>query len=57
MNTIIKILSTIGALTFIVAGVTGKMLPFGDFFVNSIWLRLFEVLLGLVLIYNAFRLK
>ncbi|QQR76609.1 hypothetical protein IPJ63_03895 [Candidatus Nomurabacteria bacterium] len=57
MNIIIKILSIIGALTFIVAGVTGAMQPFGDLFTNSIWLRAFEVLLGAVLLYNVWKLK
>ncbi len=57
MTLIVKVLSTIGALVFVIAGVTGKMLPFGDFLQHGALLRIFEVLLGMVLLYNVSRLK
>ena len=55
MNFIIKVLSVIGALVFIISGATGAMKPFGDFIEHGIILRIFEVLLGLVLFYNVSR--
>ncbi len=57
MNFVIKVLSVIGALVFIIAGVTGAMQPFGDFLQHGIVLRIFEILLGLVLLYNVSKLK
>ncbi len=57
MNFVIKVLAIIGALVFIIAGVTGKMQPFGDFLQHGAVLRVFEVLLGIVLLYNVSRLK
>lgn len=57
MNFVIKVLAIIGALVFIVAGITGSIKTFGGFLEHSIVLRIFEVLLGLVLLYNVSRLK
>ncbi len=57
MNFVIKVLSIIGAMVFIVAGITGTIKPFGDFLEHGTILRIFEVMLGLVLLYNVSRLK
>jgi hypothetical protein len=57
MNFLIKFLSGIGALVFIVSGITGTMRPFGEFIQHGTILRIFEVILGLVLLYNVSRLK
>jgi uncharacterized YccA/Bax inhibitor family protein len=54
---IIKVLSVMGALLFIIAGVTGKIQPFGYFIQHGIILRVFEVLLGMLLLYNVSRIK
>lgn len=57
MNFVIKVLSIIGALVFVVSGITGTIQPFGDFLEHATILRIFEVMLGLVLLYNVSRLK
>ena len=57
MKLVIKVLSVIGALVFIVSGITGAIHPFGDFLQQTVILRIFEVLLGLVILYNVSKIK
>ncbi len=52
IDIIIKIFVVIGALTFIVSGITGSINPLEIFFDQGIFTRVLSVIIGIFLLYN-----